>query len=380
MRNSTNRGYRGTALLTLLFALVSSAHAQSTFDLLSGPRPSQSAGVEVYGLVDSGVVYVNNQGGESNVLLQGGGGDRPNRLGFRGREDLGGGNQAIFVLENGFDVGTGTISQGGVLFGRQAYVGLKSNDYGMITFGRQYDFMVDLVPYSAPASGNAGLYAFHLGDIDRLGGERLNNSVKYRTPDYNGLQAGAMYSFGGVPGSIVTNNASSFSLSYAHQSISLATSYTSIHNYQQGLGIGTNVLGNSLIGYPQNAMYDKLAVFGAGASYSNGNLFTAALFTSSDLQNAGVSSVLRAYDIGASYQILPRLIVGAAATYYKMDSVHWNAFSSSLEYFLSPRTNLYLQYVQLKASGTNVQAELFTLPAASDQFQAALSIGMRYVF
>ncbi|MFP3617304.1 porin, partial [Paraburkholderia sp. SIMBA_050] len=47
------------------------------------------------------------------------------RWGLRGTEDLGGGLKAIFVLENGFSVGTGAAGQGGAMFGRQAYVGLS---------------------------------------------------------------------------------------------------------------------------------------------------------------------------------------------------------------------------------------------------------------
>ena len=48
------------------------------------------------------------------------------RWGLKGTEDLGGGLKAIFQLENGFDVNNGKLGQGGLLFGRQAYVGLTS--------------------------------------------------------------------------------------------------------------------------------------------------------------------------------------------------------------------------------------------------------------
>ena len=47
------------------------------------------------------------------------------RLGFKGSEDLGGGHSAIFLLENGFQADTGAMGQGGLLFGRQIYVGLQ---------------------------------------------------------------------------------------------------------------------------------------------------------------------------------------------------------------------------------------------------------------
>jgi hypothetical protein len=60
------------------------------------------------------------------------------RWGMRGTEDLGGGLKAIFLLENGFDASTGKLWQGGLEFGRQAWVGLSSARLGTVSLGRQY--------------------------------------------------------------------------------------------------------------------------------------------------------------------------------------------------------------------------------------------------
>ena len=43
----------------------------------------------------------------------------------------------MFTLESGFNVRGGDLGQGGRLFGRQAFVGLKSG-FGTLAFGRQY--------------------------------------------------------------------------------------------------------------------------------------------------------------------------------------------------------------------------------------------------
>ena len=101
--------------------------------LLVSLKASAQSNVLIYGVIDYGLNFVNDaqtaaSGGRtgshqyamSSSIMQG------NRLGFRGTEDLGGGYQAIFLLENGFDIGTGALGQGGNLFGRQAYVGLSS--------------------------------------------------------------------------------------------------------------------------------------------------------------------------------------------------------------------------------------------------------------
>lgn len=97
--------------------------------------------VTLYGVIDEGINYNSNASGKrlynlSSGVMQG------SRWGLKGREDLGGGLSALFVLESGFDVNNGKMGQGGLLFGRQAYIGVGSR-YGTVTLGRQYDMVVD---------------------------------------------------------------------------------------------------------------------------------------------------------------------------------------------------------------------------------------------
>jgi predicted porin len=94
------------------------------------------ANVTLYGVVDAGVSFTNNQVGGGSVVRQTSGSLSSSRWGVRGSEDLGQGLKAVFVLESGFDVDTGKSAQGGRLFGRSAYVGLESQ-WGSILFGRQ---------------------------------------------------------------------------------------------------------------------------------------------------------------------------------------------------------------------------------------------------
>lgn len=112
----------------LMGVFATAAHAQSS--------------VTLYGLIDAGITYTNNQNGHSNWketsgLVNG------SRWGLRGAEDLGGGLKAIFTLENGFNIANGKLGQGSREFGRQAFVGLSSNQLGSVTLGRQYDSVID---------------------------------------------------------------------------------------------------------------------------------------------------------------------------------------------------------------------------------------------
>ena len=53
-------------------------------------------------------------------------GELPSRRGLEGTEELGDGYSAVFTFESGFNVRGGDLGQGGRLFGRQAFVGIKS--------------------------------------------------------------------------------------------------------------------------------------------------------------------------------------------------------------------------------------------------------------
>src|ERR1700730_17179701 len=110
--------------------------------LAASAAHSQSS-VTLYGLIDAGLFQA------ASGTING------SRFGLRGAEDLGGGLKAIFVLENGFNVQNGKLGQNSRMFGRQAFVGLSSSQFGTVTLGRQYDSLVDFV---APLSATAGTF------------------------------------------------------------------------------------------------------------------------------------------------------------------------------------------------------------------------------
>ncbi len=77
----------GLALAASAVCAPTVAHAQSS--------------VTLYGILDAGITYVNNAGGAHQFKFDDGI-SYGNRIGFKGVEDLGGGLQAVFVLESGF--------------------------------------------------------------------------------------------------------------------------------------------------------------------------------------------------------------------------------------------------------------------------------------
>src|SRR6202051_2481541 len=192
--------------------------------------------VTLYGEIDNALAYYNNVGHASLVTMQGA--DlTTNQWGIKGKEDLGGGFQAIFNLENGFDINTGKLRQGGREFGKNAWVGLASTTLGTVTIGRQLDPTVDLVqPFTGDGYGPAFTTP---GDADNNDNTfRVDNSIKYTSPTYGGLQYELMYGLGGVPGNISSQELSSAAVSYTNGGLGLAAGYIFSKNDGPG-GLGT---------------------------------------------------------------------------------------------------------------------------------------------
>ncbi len=152
--------------------------------------------VTLYGIIDTGIGYnkIDTPAYDHSRIGMINGVQNGSRWGLRGTEDLGGGLRAVFQLESGFDSSTGNSAQGGRLFGRQATVGLASDSWGQLDFGRQTNiaskFFGSIDPFGAGfAQANIG-HAFSAANTNRY-----DNMVLYQTPSFGGFQIGAGYSF-----------------------------------------------------------------------------------------------------------------------------------------------------------------------------------------
>src|SRR6267142_2250916 len=90
---------------------VSIATAATLLSAIAFCGPAKAGPVEIYGIVDVGVVF---EGGNAagSITKVTSGVESGSRIGFRGREDLGDGLSAYFVLESGFSADTGAGAQG----------------------------------------------------------------------------------------------------------------------------------------------------------------------------------------------------------------------------------------------------------------------------
>jgi len=349
------------------FATV--AHAQSS--------------VTLYGVLDTGITYTSNVGGSKQFSM--GAGVDQSRFGLRGSEDLGGGLKAIFTLESGFNVGNGKFQNNNGMFNRQSFVGLSSN-YGTVTLGRQYDSAQDyLAPLTATGSWG-GTYFAHVGNLDNLstnGGYANNNSIKYTSANYAGLQFGGTYSFSNST-NFGNNRAYSAGASYQFQGLKLAAAYTQANN--PGQANGSSITG----AVDQVALQGRLRTFGAAAAYAFGPAQVGAAWTQSRFDNlASGDSTFRIdnYEVNAKYNLTPALGLGAAYTYSNAKqagaSAHWNQFGLQADYALSKRTDVYAQAVYQRSS-KNASASIYNGDVSADPSnsinQTAATVGLRHRF
>ncbi|SAL63172.1 porin [Caballeronia arvi] len=372
---------------------------------LSGVAYAQSS-VTLYGLIDNGISYVNNRGGHGTVFASSGN-IVGNRWGLMGTEDLGGGLQSIFKLENGFTGTNGGLQQGGRLFGRQAWVGL-SNPYGAITFGRQYDSVVDyLAPRSLAQSFVGGLEFMHPMDNDNFGDFfRLDNAVKFASADYKGLKFGGLYAFSNTAGGFATNRAYSTGATYTGGPVTLSASYMRID--QPGNGATGALDGSSTSG---DATFHAAVqqVWGVGGGYQIGPATLGLVWSHSSYNDT--TAVYRGstqapaptgrptdltfdnYETNIRYLVTPSLIVAASYTFTDSKYTNalvqakprWNQFNLMTVYSLSKRTELYLmaEYQHVTGASNTIFSGAFIGSSggpSSTNKQFLTSAGLRVKF
>lgn len=333
--------------------------------------------VTIYGSIDAGVTYVTNEGGKNNFRMDGGL-SQGNRLGFRGSEELGGGNKAIFVLENGFAVDTGAARPNGQIFGRQSYVGL-SGPAGTIAMGRLVDFMGEKAAlYNVGYAGFGGLYSVHLLDLDRLSGVPVNNAVRYLSPNIGDFTFGAMYAFSERAGDAAGNDRTiSLMAHYLAGPVSIATFYTEVKggtlDVSQLIGkpLGTEVWGG-------NASRN----YGVGGSYDFGKLLAFGIVTQSRFSaiNGGATKQAMVYEAGGRYRFNATTAFGLGYTHTQAEGLRFGQLSSGLDYMLSKRTDVYLMSSYERASGRATSAAIAALPVSGGSSQMLFRVGMRHRF
>jgi predicted porin len=330
--------------------------------------------VTIYGLVDYGYSYRFDARGVDS-LISGTSFHKPNsasqlnagqangnRLGFKGTEDLGNGLKAVFLLEQGFNLDTGTQAggQADYMFNRQAYMGLSGN-FGTVVGGRlytpHYTFVSGLDPFGA---GTMGSYrnVFSPAGSTNVGGTafaslmdplRVDNAVAYISPSFGGFTVTGAFSNNASGADSSSNNAAN------------NTVYAILGQYQNGpINAGANyhyIAASS--GLTQTTGIKNVQNFDLGGSYDFKVAKVMALYSYNNTDmNSGV--------IGGN-QTINNYMLGVTAPFGKWTGKASYIYSDGnktvgdgqqlavgVDYNLSKRTKFYSAYSWIDNSGNRL--------------------------
>ena len=387
--------------------------ALAVFGAISGAAGAQSS-VTLYGIVDLGVQW--NESGvnvgtsavpnwsQESIWGIDSGYQSGSRFGIRGSEALGRSWSAVFTLEGGFDASTGTSSQGGRIFGRQAWAGLQQAVFGTIALGRiatpssgtgSFDLWSPVDPFSA-GWGLATLGSTFIPTA----GLREDNSIIWASPSWAGLKFAAQYS-GNIDlaetapqGS--NTSAYNFGANWAWGPLFVSATYDVIAYADAGSA------GRPGAGNPDQKMlqlggtfdFKFLKLHGGWADQSNISTTITVSGVGNGLPSAIVPTGIGYYDNNAwilgvtvplfggnlrgSYQYSDAKNIINGLAQFEPDYSVWGI---GYDYPFSRRTNLYLGYAQREWDGRVTQASGSALPQASQIFdRSQFAVGLRHLF
>jgi predicted porin len=362
------------------------------------------------------------------------GGMSATRWGIKGQEDLGDGMKAVFLLEQGFNMGSGAVSNAaeglanntsaggpymsadsaisGQFFNRGAYVGLGGPNWGTVTFGRQQSFFLDNISIFDAIMGSQAFSPLGFSGTYGGGGatddSRVDNSIKYRLP-IGDFTVGALYKFGGVAGANSAQSAYEINVVYASEPLAVQLGW---QKFDDAFSLSNNTGTGSLKATAENTNAYMAAVkytivqttLRAGferETYSN---------PSNPTQDAAVTSIfgypvaamsVTAYDNEKALNVfwlgvqqdfshaITALLGGYHVSQNGYDcptntasgcSGSLNYYSLVGDYHFSKRTDSYLGLMISTVSGGPANAVVNKAPLSSETSNRIIALGIRHVF
>ncbi|MES2068869.1 MAG: porin [Pseudomonadota bacterium] len=348
--------------------------------------------VRLYGLIDLSMSNKNNadkagntQNDMSVAWFSG------NRWGIEGEHALKDtdGLKAIFKLESEYELPTGNMDTPGVLFNRDAWLGMQSDTMGKLTLGRQNTLAREFSKIYGDPYGTAGVtleeggytnnnnfkqLIFYSGSAT---GTRYDKGIVWKK-EFGNIVAGVGYQVGGIPGDTSTGSTKSLGLAYNGGAANIAgfyntanvngythTSYSLGGNYTFGL-VRLNA------GYINYKADQPLAIgnrsdkaYTLSAKFTPAGKFDYELgWQTMNAENAAVNGsgyVLNAY---ANTGNATKTATGKRKTWY-----------GSVFYHFDKRTELYFALDRLNTDGTYLAAQ-----ANGFTSQNEAAVGMRFKF
>jgi len=367
----------------------------------AGAAQAQS-NVEIYGLIDAGVISVDGVGANNSRSTQFlNGGHSTSRIGFKGTENLGGGLKAGFHLEsqimpnNGSQGLSGSSGAANATFSRQAALNLEGG-FGKITMGRSGNAAYQALQQGDSRGGlNTGSTANFYTDTSTFGGTAtaktgignmtggtfISGQIRYDTPTWNGLKASLTYAPGGQAGDESRGSAQSHSLWWTGHGATLTYGF---YNAESTAGLNTGRVHNFAGNYE---VIKGVKVFAGQSNIENPSI----------IGQANSKFQLNSY--GARYDATSKVVLtaGLYTMKDKVDGANKNTTTSlGADYNVSKRTTFYtivarsnndgnMGFASYGAGGANLNTLAGTgnFPSVIGNAgitQTAIALGMKHTF
>ena len=350
----------------------------------AGACAQSTTNVTIYGSIDGGVDYLTNVKGNSFEAVNAGK-RTPDRIGFRGIEDLGGGLYANFQLETGINSDTGALANPTKLFNRYATVGLGDKDIGNVKFGHMPDFIYDYVgSISNSVPGLSSSYS--PGNFDGLANTYgIDNAIRLESISYSGLQFGIINGFGEVAGDHSNGMQYGAGFRYENGPLRLAGGYTMSHNRTADLkttfGVNT-MLGQNL---STGALFaaDHYSTWALAGQYQIGIFVPHVTVTKVTFEDAVGSVTERNLEAGVNIDMShgnKTDILGISLGRTNFSQFAYNQLNLFFTHYMSINTQIYAGGALQRASGAGAVAGLFGYTASSTQSQGLMRVGVQHSF
>jgi predicted porin len=227
--------------------------------------------------------------------------------------------------------------------------------------GRQYDPLKDLIQ-PITADGVWGTVNVTPGDLDNYDNSlRVNNSIKYVSPELYGVQLEALYGVGGVAGDVSAGQTAAVAAAYKNQGLTVATGYfTAKYNPSNVANNSSDTISDSLASSGYAAAASSLQIARLAAAYVVGPVTFGGSYSNTRYKPA-VSSVaysktesFNSLAAFVNYSVTPAALVGLSYSYTNSrgaQSAIYNQLSAGAEYLLSKRTAVYALVGYQRSSG-----------------------------
>jgi predicted porin len=322
-----------------------------------------AADVTVFGHIDTSIDATDQDGGSDDINFH----CNTCSVGFKGSEDLGNGLKAIFKLDFQYNV----FSRDTTSFtDRDQWLGLAGSNWGQVRWGtistpyKSHGAMIDPLYRTALQGRSRGVQSdFHNGAGENLQG-RADHTIRYDTPDWNGLKAAAFYT-------LDSNENDGFGGKEDNDSYGVGVQYSNgnllgFADWQDNGG-SNNEVGGEVSAWKLGGKYKTKAFgmrFGFYGQFEDASIdeASAANLTNLDFQ---------LWHVAASVQL------GNTMAYYAFgqgeydnngfggESTDYDTWTLALIHSLSKRTKVYAGFSQVDCDARVFQADVAIPPPAT---------------